>query len=201
MALTVGCGAQEGEAVEVSSRFTMEKAGQTFRDEFHIITDTETGEQYLYIDGTYGCAMVKLEYHPDEVVDEEYEPEHPYAKEAKYMAKAIYGEARGYSKTEQAAVAWCILNRVDSDDPYYPDDIISVILQKNQFTGYKASHPVTQEHYELALDVIERWKTGGEGRVLPEEYLWFKLEDGRNTFRDAFSGNYETWDWSLPSPY
>ena len=34
-----------------------------------------------------------------------------------YLAKTLYGEARGIeSKMEKAAVCWCILNRVDSDE-------------------------------------------------------------------------------------
>ncbi len=32
------------------------------------------------------------------------------------IAKTIWGEARGTSMTEKAAVAWCILNRVDSGE-------------------------------------------------------------------------------------
>ena len=38
------------------------------------------------------------------------------------IAQLIWGEARGVqSTTEQAAVAWCVLNRVD--DPQFPDTI------------------------------------------------------------------------------
>lgn len=137
----------------------------------------------------------------------EIEPaEHPYKQEAEYLAKTIWGEARGCSVTEQAAVAWCILNRVDSPDPDFPDDIISVITEKNQFHGYKADYPVTDEHFELALDVIDRWlaEKDGEsdvGRVLPAEYTFFRGDGKRNIYRDAWSGNYNVWDWSLSSPY
>ena len=42
------------------------------------------------------------------------------------LARTVWGEARGCSTTEQAAVAWCVLNRVDS--PEFPDDVLSVVL-------------------------------------------------------------------------
>lgn len=120
------------------------------------------------------------------------------------IAKLVYGEARGCSKTEQAAVIWCVLNRVDDDR--FPDNITDVITQKNQFSGYKENNPVYDEFIELANDVLTRWKfeqvvVGEVGRVLPKEYMWFKGDGVKNTFRDAYKEPYNTWDWSLYSPY
>lgn len=127
-----------------------------------------------------------------------------YDQEAQYIAKVVWAEARGCSKTEQAAVIWCILNRVDSDIRDMPDDIISVVTAPNQF-AYRDSSPITDELYELSKDVISRWERekNGEtnvGRVLPKEYLWFHGDGTNNHFRDAFKGG-NRWDWSLESPY
>lgn len=127
-----------------------------------------------------------------------------YDKEAQYIAKVVWAEARVCSKTEQAAVIWCILNRVDSDISDMPDDIISVVTAPNQF-AYRDSSPITDELYELSKDVISRWERekNGEtnvGRVLPKEYLWFHGDGTNNHFRDAFKGG-NRWDWSLESPY
>lgn len=128
-----------------------------------------------------------------------------WTQAAEYIAKTVYGEAGICCTTEQAAVVWCILNRVDSTDPYYPDDIIAVITQPGQFHGYKAEQPVEPELYELALDVICRWQRekDGEpdtGRVLPADYLFFSGDGIQNYFRKDWRGG-TTWDWSLPSPY
>lgn len=118
------------------------------------------------------------------------------------LAKTVYGEARGCSTVEQAAVIWCILNRVDSQDSYYPDTIKEVIMQKNQFVGYSASNPVLDEYYNLALDVVNRWKTENqEGRVLPKEYLFFHGDGNKNFFRTKFEHDGNYWGWSLPNPY
>lgn len=131
--------------------------------------------------------------------------EEMYAEDAEYIAKAVYGEARGCSTTEQAAVVWCILNRVDSDDPYYEEDIIGVVTQKDQFHGYDQGNPVQPELYALALDVLGRWqaeKNGADdvGRVLPTEYLFFSGDGEQNYFRTEYQGGVR-WDWSLESPY
>lgn len=125
-------------------------------------------------------------------------------EELEMIAKTVYGEARGLTKTEQAAVIWCVLNRVD--DSRFPDNITDVITQENQFSGYKESHPIYEEFIELAEDVMTRWKfeetaVGEVGRVLPKEYCWFRGINGENVFRDAYKEPYKIWNWSLESPY
>ena len=123
--------------------------------------------------------------------------------EAELIAKTIYGEARGCPKTEQAAVAWCILNRVGVQG--FADSIEGVITQPYQFSGYSASNPVLPELYDVAADVLTRWereKLGATdvGRVLPAEYKWFSGDGEHNWFRDAYyRGN--VWEWECTSPY
>lgn len=119
------------------------------------------------------------------------------------LAKTVWGEARGVQSTaEQAAVIWCILNRVD--DPRWPDTITGVCIT-SQFNGYDPDNPVEPELYDLALDVYSRWcmeKQGEKdvGRVLPAEYVYFTGDGTRNTFTTEFlSGN--TWGFTLPDPY
>ena len=131
--------------------------------------------------------------------------EEKYKDEIPYIARTVWGEARGCSETEQAAVIWCILNRVDSSIRYMPDNIIDVVTQKYQFLGYVETFPVTEEIRELVIDVLTRWeieKAGVEnvGRVLPPEYMWFHGDGRHNHFRDAYRGG-NRWDWSLDSPY
>lgn len=118
------------------------------------------------------------------------------------LARLIWGEARGCSKTEQAAVAWCVLNRVDAG---FAPTMQGVITAPSQFTGYRNTNPATQEHKELAADVLQRWyleKMGVEnvGRVLPNNYLYFAGNGIGNIFRTTYK-NGVRWNWSLPSPY
>lgn len=137
-----------------------------------------------------------------------------------YLARTIAGEG-GTGNMERAAVAWCVLNRVDSS--LYAGDIISVIISPNQF---HLSYAIYDNDIKLAADVLDRWhrEKNGEtnvGRVLPSQYCYFRgfkwadraneLEMARPTKShnwfftraDYNKGKYERayWDWSLPNPY
>ena len=66
----------------------------------------------------------------------------PNAAEVEALAKLIYGEAGIVpSTTEQAAVVWCVLNRVD--DPRFPDTVLEVIEAPYQFSGYDTARSET----------------------------------------------------------
>ena len=102
------------------------------------------------------------------------EVEKEWADEAAYIAKTVWGEARGISVEEQEKVIWCVLNRVDCSR--YPDTIKGVVTS-GAFHGYYKSNPVWEEHYILALEVIAKWlfeKEGGEiERLLESDYYYF----------------------------
>lgn len=127
----------------------------------------------------------------------------PTEEELTILAKVVYREARGIEdKAHQAAVIWCILNRVD--DGYWGDTITEVATYPNAF-AWVPDTPVEQEFLMLAADVCERWnleKAGQDdvGRVLPKEYLYFTGDGKLNHFTTEWKGT-ETWDWSLESPY
>lgn len=119
---------------------------------------------------------------------------------AKYLANVTWGEARGCSVTEKAAVMWCVLNRVDS--PKYPNSVKEVVTQKSQFDGYSEDNPITKELFQLANSVLTYWSEGNDsGRVLPKEYLYFTGDGEHNCFYTTWASNAVAWDWSLPSPY
>lgn len=121
------------------------------------------------------------------------------------VSLAAWGEYRGYSDTEVAAVVWCILNRVDSQDPYFPDTIYGVVTQSLQFHGYKPYNPVDERIKAIVIDVFDRWcaeKAGAVnvGRVLPQDYLYFTGDGRHNSYTTVYQGT-DYWNWSLPSPY
>lgn len=117
------------------------------------------------------------------------------------LAKLVWGEARGCSRTEQAAVVWCVMNRVDDGQ----GDIVEVATAPCQFYGYDPENPVDPEILALVRDVLARWGMeqaciGSVGRVLPKEYLYFTGDGAHNYFTTEWNGG-QTWDWSLGSPY
>lgn len=141
----------------------------------------------------------------DETVETEAPTWEPDTEEVVMLAKLVWGEAGGIpSTTEQAAVVWCVLNRVDS--PKYPDTVAEVVTQRYQFVGYKESNPATEEFMEIARDVLVRWHseksgTSDVGRVLPKDYLYFTGDGVRNYFTAEWSSSAAAYGWTLPSPY
>jgi len=172
----------------------------------YIIQDTVTGVKYILTGNGGICPLIEPEKTKSVSTTNEIDiPIDDYTEAARYIAKTVYGEARGCSTTQQAAVIWCILNRVDEGGTYSPEDVIRVVTKKNQFHGYVSTNPVTDEHYDLAIDVLSRWlrEKNGEsevGRVLPAEYLYFGGNGKVNRFRTEWDGG-TRWDWSLKSPY
>jgi hypothetical protein len=118
------------------------------------------------------------------------------------IARVLYTECRGVaSMTEQACVAWVILNRADYDG----STIYAVVRAKNQF-AFSEHTRIDGALLQLAYDVLGRWdreKNGesGVGRVLPTEYRFFEGKGGHNYFKDRYDGSYTVWNYTLNSPY
>lgn len=123
-------------------------------------------------------------------------------KVVKALSQMAFGEARGCADTEIAATIWCVLNRYDAG---YANSIFKVVSAPNQFHGYKSSHKVYDDIYEITMDVIARWVAEKEGatnvgRILPSDYLWFAGDGKHNHYRNEYKTS-NRWDWSLPTPY
>lgn len=152
--------------------------------------------------------VLKLDDYADRVTQEDVEG----------IARAIWGEAGGIkSKTEQSAVAWIILNQVDSNANGMRNYhcVQDVLAKKTNIQGYWAkinAGIVPEQYISLAYDVLCRYyaeKDGwtNVGRTIPSDYIYF-MGDGRNNYFTIdyhnCSMNYcynNAWDWSLASPY
>lgn len=128
----------------------------------------------------------------------------PSREEIVMMAQVIHSEAGAIpDKSHQAAIAWCILNRLDNG--YWGDTIEDVITYPHQFAYYPQTAPIRDDLMELSLDVVDRWtreKLGDTdvGRVIPPDYLFYVGDGKENHFSIEWRSR-EYWNWSLPSPY
>ena len=163
-----------------------------YKEESNLKPDEEVTDQTPVEDNNSEVEVVEL------VIENSFTNE-----EIDHIAKTVWGEARGLSKTHQAGVVWSILNRYD--DGRFGKDVIGVVTAPSQFAGYRSGNPVDPEIRDLVVDVLDRYsqeKAGIDnvGRVLPKEYLYFRGNGRVNLFSKKWNSN-NVWDWSLESPY
>lgn len=120
------------------------------------------------------------------------------------MAGVMYAEARGLDVREQSMVAWCILNRWDTQR--YGSTLHDVIWARSQFAHSKktVSDGGTNLVW-LAQDVLQRWykeKHGYKdvGRTLPQGYCYYYGNGKHNFFRTKNSGA-GSYEFGLSNPY
>jgi N-acetylmuramoyl-L-alanine amidase len=73
------------------------------------------------------------------------------------LAKVIYFEARGEGALGMLAVGHVVMNRIRHRD--YPDDVCSVVYQKNQFSWTKTKHRIVsmtlyKKAESIAYDIL-----------------------------------------------
>lgn len=111
------------------------------------------------------------------------EPEPINEAHAEMLARLLWAEYRDQTNYNQcAAVCWCVLWRAET----WGMTVEEVITAPNQF-AWNPSAPVDAGLYDIAVDVLEKYRGGEEG-VLPREYLWFSGNGKYNTFRNAYAG-------------
>ena len=123
--------------------------------------------------------------------------------DATLIAMVMANECESVSSdTEQACVAWVILNRVDRAGGV---DVFSIVTAPYQFAWDENAVP-SEHSYALAEDVLIRWiyeKLTGEplGRVLPNDYYYFYGDGSHNFFYQDYEQPDIVWDYSLTTPY
>lgn len=143
----------------------------------------------------------------------------PNAAEVEALAKLIYGEAGIVpSTTEQAAVVWCVLNRVD--DPRFPDTVLEVIRIEFRAIG-AVTNPVllnvdTREFIKLNISLVagdvltvstgygEKAVKLNRGGVITDAFRYLDVDSsylqiavGDNLFRYSADANAENLEVSI----
>ena len=106
-----------------------------------------------------------------------------YNAEAEYIAKLLYGQARYNSLEAQKAIAWLIINRVES--PYYPNSVQEVVEQPLQWMGYNDNNIIEDRLYEVALTAVNDWHNGAH-RPFSADFLYMVWTSDEITLRTTF---------------
>lgn len=114
--------------------------------------------------------------------------------EAEYIAKVLYGTAINHADSDKRAVVWCILNRVEHYS--HPNTIAEVCKQPKQWMGYSDNNPVLDELYDLALEELKIWYSGGH-RPMNNSYIYLSWSSKEILLRDTFEENRNTNYWRM----
>ena len=106
-----------------------------------------------------------------------------YNAEAEYIAKLLYGQARYNSPEAQKAIAWLIINRVES--PYCPNTVQEVVEQPSQWMGYNDNNIIEDRLYEVALTAVNDWHNGAH-RPFSADFLYMVWTSDEITLRTTF---------------
>lgn len=211
----------ETEQTTVAEKTETTEITESTTEDIEITEVVETETEDITEDVVISTNTYETTEHTETITDTTYEPTESiveptteeynvvYSTTDEYsaiiIAKTIYGEARGiWSITEQACIAWTILNRVDC----YSGTVESIVTEPNQF-AYSYYFPTVDDFgrdlVSLAKDVMGRWEAEKNGivdvgRVLPSDYMWYGGNGYHNYFRNSYEGG-NTWDYSLGSPY
>ena len=109
--------------------------------------------------------------------------EDTYNAEAEYIAKLLYGQARYNSPEVQKAIAWLIINRVES--PCYPNSVQEVVEQPSQWMGYNDNNIIEDRLYEVALTAVNDWHNGAH-RPFSADFLYMVWTSDEITLRTTF---------------
>ncbi len=113
-------------------------------------------------------------------------------EEAEYVARVLYGTALYNSDEGKEAVVWLIINRCESS--IFPDSIIEVCKQPNQFMGYSDDNPVITDLYNLADGILTNWRNGGY-RIISPDYLYMSWSADEIVLRTTFEETSRTHYW------
>ena len=119
-------------------------------------------------------------------------------REAEYIAKVFYGYGaainHNHSVSDLRGIAWCIFNRVEHYA--YPDTVAGVCEQPKQWMSYSSDNPVLTEYYDLALEELKTWYSGGH-RPMNNSYIYLTWSSKEILLRDTFEENKSTNYWRM----
>lgn len=87
-----------------------------------------------------------------------------------YQGADKFVDKYGYGERDFKSLGRCIFNR--TENPAYPDDIIEVIDQPDQWVGYYAQNITPMDkYYQMAVKHYREWKSETT-KPISNDYLW-----------------------------
>ena len=114
-----------------------------------------------------------------------------FEAEAQELAKVLYG-IKDNSTDDMRTLCWCVFNRVDSPD--YPDTIMEVISQPQQWMRYTPDNPVIESIYKVAAEELRAWQDGAV-RPCAIDLVYMNWTPNEVTLRNTWENTSRTYYW------
>lgn len=140
-------------------------------------------EQIAYFE-TIPAETIYIEVtQPIEIAEE---PEPVRDEEAVALAILADTSAAGKSNEVKRILMWIAINRTEDRANGYGGTLLEEIARPKQWQGYNSEGMYLQETYDLALEVLDIWRSNGP-RPLYNDMLWSVYNsDGTITVRNKF---------------
>lgn len=119
-------------------------------------------------------------------------------EEAVALAILADTSASGRSDSVKRILMWVAINRVEDRSNGYGGSLIEEINRPKQWQGYNADGMYLQSTYDIAIDILNTWRSNGP-RPIYNDMLWSVYNpDGsitvRNRFNDTKGRNEQTFE-------
>lgn len=109
-------------------------------------------------------------------------------EEAVALAILADSSAAGKSDNVKRILMWVAINRVEDHSNGYGGTLLEEIARPKQWQQYNPEGMYLQSTYDIAVEVLETWRTNGP-RPIYNDMLWASYNsDGSITVRNVFSG-------------
>lgn len=114
-------------------------------------------------------------------------------QEADVIARAI---GTMQTKRMKMTMLWNILARVDS--PFYPNNVLEVVAQPQQWMFYDESNPIRDDDKALALEQLKLWHEKRYPAGLNNTFVYGEWSTNDYVLRDTWEKNSKTNYWRFP---
>ena len=112
------------------------------------------------------------------------------------MLTKLFEGVRDYKFSENSLITFGLsaYNRVDSEDPLYPDTLHEVLTQDGQYETYSDNSPVVRDYRRIAEKLV-KMRYNGESKPITSDYVWAVFIDGEVWLTKKFGSSNITDYW------
>lgn len=112
------------------------------------------------------------------------------------MLTKLFEGVRDYKFSENSLITFglSVYNRVDSEDPLYPDTMHEVLTQNGQYEMYSDNNSMVRDYRRIAEKLV-KMRYNSESKPITSDYVWAVFIDGEVWLTKKFGSSNITDYW------